>query len=131
MARLIASGSAITLGKSAASSRPHANAIQPPIEHGERALHQTVQAGRLGMGSREARQHRKFIHQRAHGFDRVPDGFRAGSDDFCEASSGGVPRDQVALNAFRRKCDRRQRILDLMRDPACDFAPCRLFLRPQ
>ena len=81
-ARLIASGSAITAGKSCAKSSVHANAFQPSAEQAKRALDQIVQAGRLRTRRGEARQHGEFVDQVSHRLDSGVDGIRAGANYF-------------------------------------------------
>ena len=109
----------------------HADSVQPAVEHGKRVLDDLVDVGGLRLGDGKAREGGELVDQAAHGFDRAGNGFRAGAHDGERGGIGGRGAVQMALNALRRKCDGRQRILDFMRDPARDFPPCRLLLRLQ
>ena len=92
MARLMASGSAITLGKSGDNSVCTRMPSSRPLNMVSALSTRAVQAGRLRMRSGETRQHREFVDQCAYRFDGVANGFGAARITFSEASSGGVPR---------------------------------------
>jgi len=105
--------------------------IQAAVKHGERSFHQAIQTGRLRPGSRKTRQHGKFIHQRAHGFDGMANRLRAGANDFERSCIGRIVSCQMAFDALGRKRDWSQRIFNFMRHASRHFAPCSLFLRAQ
>src|SRR5690242_6398173 len=78
--------------------------------------------------SGEARESGEFVYELAKALDRARDGFSRAVDDGERGRFGNGTTVEMFANTFRGKQDRRQWVLDLMRNAAGHLAPCRLFL---
>ena len=72
------------------------------------------------LGRRHAREGRELVHQRLQLVDLLDDGARALVEDRAVVAE---LRAVAPAQALRRELDRRERVLDLVRDPARDLAP--------
>src|ERR1700722_5481594 len=107
---------------------PHADIVQTPVEHGESVIDDGINVGGLRRGSRETRQSRKLVDQRAHGFNSSGDGIGAAVDHLQRSSIRRRWALQMAADALRRKCNGRQWILDFMSYSSRHLTPGRLLL---
>src|SRR5256885_36147 len=89
-------------------------------EEDERLLDQTVQVLRRVRGRGQAREGRELVHQGLQLVDLLDDGARALVEHGAlGAEAGGV----AAAEPLCRELDRRERVLDLVRDAARDLSP--------
>src|SRR2546428_18748 len=89
-------------------------------EEDERLLDQTVQVLRRVRGRGQAREGRELVHQGLQLVDLLDDGARALVEHGAlGAEAGGV----AAAEPLCRELDRRERVLDLVRDATRDLSP--------
>src|SRR5438309_3336957 len=89
-------------------------------EEDERLLDQPVQVLQRVRARRHAREGGELVHQRLQLVDLLDDGARALLE---HGAVGAEARGVAAAKPLRRELDRRERILDLVRDAARDFPP--------
>src|SRR5271168_4730260 len=117
--------------------RPYRHTLQPAVKQIQSARHNRIHILRRQARGREARKLRERIHQRLQGVHFALDQPRTLRHQFLQLGpqSRGLLRSGVALQItqqpLRRKLNRRQRILDLVRNPLRHFLPGRRLLRAQ
>ena len=101
-------------------------AEQPVVER-QRVGQDAIQVGRHRARRRHARELRELVDQRLERFDLADDRRRA----FLDQRARGFRRAaEVTAHPLGRELDRRERVLDFVRQPPRDVAPRRDPLRP-
>src|SRR5581483_2604291 len=93
---------------------PHPDAVEPAVEHFQRALHDRVDAIRLRMGRREAGQGCELVHQAPYRFHRPLDCLSAAPDHPERCFIRLAASLQMSRDALCRKRDRSKRVLDFV-----------------
>ena len=82
-----------------------------------------VQVAGLGVRRRKPREVRELVDQQLEAVDLAGDGVDAFVEDLDVVGIRGGARPEAAPDALRRELDRRERVLDLVGDPARHLAP--------
>ena len=122
---MIWSGSSTTVSRRQARLDPDADALPGSLEEADGGACERGEVGRLRAHLRQAREARELVHERLQEPDLLDDDPRAALDRLGQVGLAGPEPAQDALGG---EADRRQRVLDLVRDAAGDFVPRRELL---
>ena len=125
------SRSTFTGGRPGAKLVANLDAVQAPVKYQQRFRDHLVQIAAHGLRRGEARELRELVHQRLHRFHRSARWWRRTRAECGRRPAAGRRRSSWRPMRSARKRDRRQRILDLVRDAARHLVPRRGLLRAQ